>query len=59
VRTALTELLGIEHPVVQSGMGWVSNATLTAATSKAGGFGILAAATLSPEALVAELAVEG
>ncbi|MCW2981326.1 MAG: 2-nitropropane dioxygenase [Solirubrobacterales bacterium] len=43
ISTPLTELLGIRHPVVQTGMGYVSDATLTAATSAAGGLGILAA----------------
>jgi len=41
------ELFGCDHPIVQTGMGWVSNPTLTAATSNAGGFGILGAATMS------------
>ncbi len=34
--TPLTELVGIEHPVVQTGMGWVAGARLVAATSNAG-----------------------
>jgi NAD(P)H-dependent flavin oxidoreductase YrpB (nitropropane dioxygenase family) len=38
-------------PVVQTGRGWVSGARLTAATSAAGGFGILAAVTMTPEQL--------
>ncbi len=45
--TPLTELLGCRHPVVQTAMGWVADARLVAATSNAGGFGFLAAATLS------------
>jgi NAD(P)H-dependent flavin oxidoreductase YrpB (nitropropane dioxygenase family) len=51
IRTRLTELLGISHPVVQTGMGYVSGARLTAATSEAGGLGIIASATMSLEAL--------
>ncbi len=47
LRTRLTELLGIRYPIVQTGMGWVSRPGLTAATSAAGGLGILAAATMS------------
>lgn len=47
IRTPLCDLFGIRHPIVQTGMGWVSDARLTAATSAAGGLGILAAATLS------------
>jgi NAD(P)H-dependent flavin oxidoreductase YrpB (nitropropane dioxygenase family) len=47
LRTRLVELLGCRHPIVQTGMGWVSGATLTAATSAAGGFGILASITMT------------
>ena len=47
LRTPLTELIGIEHPVVQTGMGWVAGARLVAATSNAGGLGILASATMT------------
>lgn len=43
--------MGCRLPVVQTGMGWVSGANLTAATSAAGGFGILAAVTMTPEQL--------
>ncbi len=51
LRTPLCELFGIEHPVVQTGMGWVAGARLTAATSSAGGLGILASATMTFEQL--------
>jgi NAD(P)H-dependent flavin oxidoreductase YrpB (nitropropane dioxygenase family) len=51
IRTPLTDLLGIRYPIVQTGMGYVSGARLTAATSAAGGLGIIASATMSPEAL--------
>ncbi len=47
LRTRLCDLLGVRHPVVQTGMGYVSDANLTAATSAAGGLGVLAGATLS------------
>ena len=47
IRTRITELLGIRHPIVQTGMGWVANARLTAATSEAGGLGILGSSTMS------------
>lgn len=33
LRTPLTELIGIEHPVVQTGMGWVAGARLVSATA--------------------------
>ncbi len=51
LRTRFCELVGCRLPVVQTGMGWVSGANLTAATSAAGGFGILAAVTMTPEQL--------
>ncbi|NRQ34825.1 nitronate monooxygenase [Nonomuraea sp. NN258] len=47
MRTALTELVGCRHPIVQTGMGYVAGARLAAATSEAGGLGIIAAATMS------------
>ncbi|MFT5683048.1 MAG: NAD(P)H-dependent flavin oxidoreductase YrpB (nitropropane dioxygenase family), partial [Myxococcota bacterium] len=54
LHTRICDLLGVRYPIVQTGMGWVSGARLTAATSAAGGFGILAAATMTlPELTVA------
>jgi NAD(P)H-dependent flavin oxidoreductase YrpB (nitropropane dioxygenase family) len=47
ISTRLTELIGIEHPIVQTGMGYVAGARLAAATSRAGGLGIIAASTMS------------
>ena len=47
--TRLTDLLGCRYPIIQTGMGWVSGAHLTAATSAAGGFGILASITMTDE----------
>ena len=55
LHTRICELFGCALPVVQTGMGWVSGARLTAATSAAGGFGILAAATMTPEELDAAI----
>ena len=43
-------------PIVQTGMGWVSGARLTAATSSAGGLGILASATMTLDELRAAIA---
>ncbi len=51
LRTPLTELVGIEHPVVQTGMGWVAGARLVTATANAGGLGILASATMTLDEL--------
>lgn len=47
LHTRICEMFGIEYPIIQTGMGWVSGAKLTAATSQAGGLGILAAATMT------------
>jgi enoyl-[acyl-carrier protein] reductase II len=56
MRTRLTELLGIEHPVMLAGMGGVSYCALAAAVSDAGGFGCLGASTMGDEQMVAEMA---
>ncbi len=47
MRTRLTELAGVKYPIVQTGMGYVAGAKLTAATANAGGLGIIASATMS------------
>ncbi|MCU1455021.1 MAG: 2-nitropropane dioxygenase [Acidimicrobiales bacterium] len=56
LRTPLCDLLGIEHPIVQTAMGFVADARLTAATSNAGALGILAAAMLDLDELDAAIA---
>lgn len=45
LKTKITELLGIEHPIVQGGMMWVGTAEMASAVSNAGGLGILTALT--------------
>jgi enoyl-[acyl-carrier protein] reductase II len=49
IKTVLSELLGIEHPVIQGGMAWVSTAELVAAVSEAGGLGILGGGNAPPD----------
>jgi enoyl-[acyl-carrier protein] reductase II len=56
MKTRLTELLKIEHPVMLAGMGGVSYSALAGAVSNAGGFGCLGASTMSTEQMVAEIA---
>ena len=56
MKTRLTDILGIEHPVMLAGMGGVSYAPLVTAVSEAGGFGCLGASTMGNEQLVAEMA---
>jgi len=53
LHTRFCDLVGVRHPVVQTGMGWVAGPRLTAATSAAGGLGVLAAATLGFDEMVA------
>ncbi|MFW0795116.1 nitronate monooxygenase [Gordonia sp. CPCC 205515] len=54
--TRFTDLVGVEYPIVQTGMGWVSGPSLTSATSNAGGLGILASATMTYAELEAAVA---
>ncbi|HUC05886.1 MAG TPA: nitronate monooxygenase, partial [Acidimicrobiales bacterium] len=56
MRTRLTELLGIEHPVMLAGMGGVSYAALASAVSAAGGFGCLGASTMGNDKMAEEMA---
>ncbi len=54
--TRLCSLLGIRYPIVQTGMGWVAQPRLVAATCNAGAMGFLAAATLPPQEVDAAIA---
>jgi enoyl-[acyl-carrier protein] reductase II len=56
MRTRLTDLLGIEHPVMLAGMGGVSYSELVSAVSGAGGFGCLGASTMGDEKMAEEIA---
>jgi len=49
IATSLCELLGIQHPIVQGGMAWVSTAELVVAVSEAGGLGIIGAGNAPPD----------
>jgi len=56
MQTRITELFGIQHPIIQGGMHYVGLADLAAAVSNAGGLGIITALTLkTPEDLAAEI----
>lgn len=56
MKTKVTEMLGIEHPIVQGGMQWVGLAELASAVSNAGGLGIITGLTQpTPEDLVKEI----
>jgi len=54
--TRLTQLLGIEHPIIQGGMIWCSGWELAAAVSNAGGLGTLGSGSMYPDELRAQLA---
>lgn len=57
MKTRITELFEIEHPIIQGGMHYVGFAELAAAVSNAGGLGIITGLTQkTPEALAAEIA---
>jgi enoyl-[acyl-carrier protein] reductase II len=56
MRTRLTDLLGVEHPVMLAGMGGVSYSALVAAVSNARGYGCLGASTMSSSQLALEIA---
>ena len=57
MKTRITELLGIEHPIIQGGMHFVGFAELAAAVSSAGGLGIITGLTQqTPELLAKEIA---
>src|ERR1700741_3066732 len=56
MKTRITELFGIEHPIIQGGMHFVGFAEMAAAVSNAGGLGIITGLTQrSPENLAAEI----
>ncbi len=56
MKTRITELFGIEHPIIQGGMHYVGFAEMAAAVSNAGGLGIITGLTLgTPEKLAAEI----
>ena len=57
MRTRITELFGIQHPIIQGGMHFVGLAELAAAVSNAGGLGLITALTQpTPDHLAAEIA---
>lgn len=55
LQTRVTELLGSTYPILQTGMGWVATPPLVAGACNAGAFGFLAAATIPPDEVEAEI----
>ena len=55
IKTSINELLGIEYPIFQGGMAWVSDAKLAAAVSNAGGLGLISAMNAGPDYIRAQI----
>lgn len=55
LHTRVCDLLGVDHPVMSAGMGYVARAELAAAVSNAGGLGVLGGAGFTPDRLRAEI----
>src|SRR5215510_3217685 len=55
LHTRFCDLVGVQYPIVQTGMGWVAGPRLVSATANAGGLGILAGATMTPAQFVAAI----
>ena len=55
IRTALCDLLGISHPIIQGGMAWVATWELAAAVSNAGGLGVIGAGNAPPAWVSAQI----
>lgn len=55
MKTRITELLEIEHPILQGGMAWIAEHRLAAAVSAAGGFGLIGAAHAPAEVIREEI----
>ena len=55
MKTKITQLLGIEHPIIQGGMAWVAEHSLAAAVSNAGGLGLIGAANAPYEVVKDEI----
>ncbi|PLV56909.1 enoyl-[acyl-carrier-protein] reductase FabK [Thermotoga sp. SG1] len=51
LKTRVTELLGIEYPIIMGGMAWAGTPTLAAAVSEAGGLGIIGSGAMKPDDL--------
>lgn len=55
MKTRITQLLGIEHPIIQGGMAWVAEHNLAAAVSQAGGLGLIGGANAPAEVVRNEI----
>jgi enoyl-[acyl-carrier protein] reductase II len=55
MNTRITEMLGIEYPIIQGGMAWVAEHNLAAAVSEAGGLGLIGGANAPGEVVREEI----
>ena len=55
MKTRITEMLGIEYPIIQGGMAWVAEHHLAAAVSEAGGLGLIGGANAPGEVVREEI----
>lgn len=55
MKTRITELLGIEYPIIQGGMAWVAEHNLAAAVSEAGGLGLIGGASATADVVRNEI----
>lgn len=55
MKTAITQILGIEKPIFQGGMAWIADARLAAAVSNAGGLGLISSINAGTEAVREEI----
>lgn len=55
MKTKLTELLGIEYPILQGGMAWIADASLAGGVSAAGGLGLIAGGNAPPDVILNEI----
>ena len=56
IKNRVTELLGVEYPIVQAPMGWIARAQLASAVSNAGGMGIIETSSGELDAVRGEIA---
>lgn len=55
IRSKVCDLLGIEHPIIQGGMAWISESALAAAVSNAGGLGVISCVNTGPDVIREEI----
>jgi len=57
IKTRINEIIGIEYPLFQGGMAWISDGRLAAAVSEAGGLGIIASGNAPAEYVLEQIRI--